>query len=150
MSSSLKCSNLTFRVTYHLGCPPAAPGQRESVHSERTRCVQSGHALVTLVAAVTLAATLPDRSRVPFAALFTPWTLLARNAVGSLRGWEKSKANRGTLQWSGITEERIKKKNEGHANGTGKMKTQARELDCLYTWFTEIRCLFVYLQRNTF
>lgn len=67
----------------NLGRPPAATGQRQSIGAERARCVQSGHALLTLVAAVALAAALAQRSGVALAALLAARSLLAGNAIGA-------------------------------------------------------------------
>lgn len=64
---------------------PSAAGQRQAIGAERTGSVQTGDALFALVAAIALAAALAQRSGVAFAALLAARTLLAGNAVSSLR-----------------------------------------------------------------
>lgn len=68
----------------YLRRPPAASRQRQAIGAERTRCVQAGHALFALVAAIALAAAFTRRAGIAFAALLAARSLLARNAVRAL------------------------------------------------------------------
>lgn len=71
------------RVLTNLWRSPTAAGQRQSVGAERTRSVQSGYALLALVAAVALATALAQRTGVTLAALLATRSLLAGNTVGA-------------------------------------------------------------------